>query len=230
MVSRGMKRYRIRRDEHLPLIGPAGDSPIAPAALFGRSAPLRLEIGCGHGEFIAALAASHPEEDLLGVEHDPLRVTKIAHKCWRAGAGNVRLFEGDAAVFVRRLPVGCMHRCYVLFPDPWPKLRHRRRRLLDYAFLLDLARALAPGGRLVIASDHHGYAFATLTNLSLLSALLRNRFLPAGYRFDEPVRFPTVFQRHREAAGFRICQLMCERTAVPAPPAVARPAARRAAL
>lgn len=224
MVSRGMKRYRVRRPEHAALIGPGGTAPLEPAAMFGRHAPLRLEIGCGHGEFIAALAASHPDEDLLGFEHDPLRVTKAAHKCWRSGASNVRLFEGDAAAGVRRLPESCLHRAYVLFPDPWPKLRHRRRRLLDRAFLLDLARAMAPGGRLVIASDHHGYAFATLTNLTLLPGLWRNRYLPEGYRFDVPVRFPTVFQRHREAAGLRICHMVLERTAVPAPPPVIRPA------
>ena len=218
MVSSGMKRYRVRSAEQARLVGDATSGVIDPAALFGRRAPLRLEVGFGHGSFLSRMAAAHPETDFLGVEQQDLRVTKTAHHSLKQGAQNVRLFWDDAHRFVRdRLPPGCLERCYVLFPDPWPKARHRRRRLLNRGFLLDVAWALQPGGRLVVASDTHNYALQALTNASTMPGLWRNRYAPQGYRVDIPTRFPTVFEAHKKAEGCRILYLMLERTAAPAP-------------
>lgn len=225
MVSPGMRRYRVRSDLQATLVGPEGDGRIDPLFLFGRQAPLRLEIGCGHGEFIAALAATHPAEDLIGVEYDHLRVTKIAHKCLKAGAANVRIFQGEAARFVaERCPPAAFHRIYILFPDPWPKAAQRRRRLVDRAFLLSLSRCAAPGCRLVFASDTHNYAMQVLNNLSSLPGLWSNRHPPPGFRFDVPVRFPTVFERHKREEGCSICQLCLERSRQPVPPSSSPPA------
>lgn len=218
MVSSGMRRYRVRTDAQAGLVGPDGDGVLDPQALFGRRAPLRLEVGFGHGEFISGMAAAHRDEDFIGVEYDRLRVTKTAHKCLKAGVTNVRLFGGEAHAFVRhRLPPAAFHRAYILFPDPWPKPGHRRRRLMNRAFLLDVAHAMAPGGRLTIASDTHDYAFQALSNLTTMPGLWRSLH-PCGYRFDIATRFPTVFERHKKEEGCTICYLLMERTAEPAPP------------
>lgn len=224
MVSSGMKRYRVRSDAQAHLVGARGSDPIDPAELFGRRAALRLEIGFGHGRFLSQMAAAHPEVDFLGVEHQDLRVTKTAHQSLKRGADNVRLFWDDAHRFVReRIPAGSLERVYILFPDPWPKPRHRRRRLMNRSFLLDVAWALAPGGRLIVASDTHNYALQALTNCSTLPGLWINRYAPLGYRIDIPTRFPTVFETHKKSEGCRICYLSLERSQHPALPRVRWP-------
>jgi tRNA (guanine-N7-)-methyltransferase len=227
MVSPAMRRYRVRTDAHAALVGTRDGAPIDPAALFGRSAPLRVEIGCGHGEFISQLAAAHPDEVFLGNEWDELRVTKIAHKCNKEGVGNVRVFGGEAHGFLRRLPDACAHRIYILFPDPWPKAGHRRRRLVNRDVLIDLSRIAAPGCRFIFGSDTHNYAMQVLSNISTLPGLWRNGYLPAGYRIDIPTRFPTVFERHKKSEGCTIAYLMMERTALAAPPPLPVPVGQR---
>lgn len=210
MASPAMRRYRRTTAPEEALIGPSGSAPLELDALFGRRAPRRLELGCGHGEFIAQMAAAHPDEDFVGIEIDRLRVNKCAHKCVQQGAANVRLFAGEAGELVARLPGAAFHRIYILFPDPWPKQAHRRRRLVNRAFLLELARVAAPGCRLVFASDRHDYAMQVLSNLSTIPGLWRS-LDPSGYRFDDPVRFTTVFERHKRAEGCSICRLRLER-------------------
>lgn len=217
MVSPGMKRYRTRTSEQARLVGERSAEPLDFSTLFGRRAPVRLEIGFGHGEFISQMAAAHPEEDFVGVDLNNLRTTKAAHKSNRLEAANVRVFNDEAQRFVReRIPPASVQRVYILFPDPWPKASHRRRRLMNRAFLLDVAWALAPGGRLIIASDTHNYAFQALWNCTTLPGLWLNRY-PGAFRFDIPTRFPTVFERHKKAEGCSICYLMLERSAAPAP-------------
>lgn len=220
MTTVTMRRFRQRSAEQAAMIASAQGPALDLDALFGRRVPRRLEIGFGHGCFLSPMAAAHPDEDFLGVEREDLRVNKTAHKSLGLQATNIRLFEGSAEGFLQRLPSASLHRAYVLFPDPWPKRRHRRRRLLIRSTLLDLAWALAPGGRLVIASDCHAYAFQALANISTLPGLFHNLYAPQGYRFDIPTRFPTVFERHCKAAGCRVCYLMLERSMQCAPPRI----------
>ncbi|MCS6970426.1 MAG: methyltransferase domain-containing protein [Planctomycetota bacterium] len=216
MASPALRRYRRISAAAAALILPADADLGALDALFGRRAPRRLELGCGHGEFIAALAAAHPEEDCLGIELDPLRVNKAAHKCAAAGAQHVRLLAAAAEAVLPRLPPAAFHRIYALFPDPWPKRAHRRRRLLNRATLLALARLAVPGCRLIVSSDCHEYALQVLTNATTLPGLWRP-LLPNGYALDLPVRFVTVFERHKRAEGARIMHVHLERSAVPLP-------------
>jgi tRNA (guanine-N7-)-methyltransferase len=231
MVAPGMRRYRVRTERQATLVGARGEGSLDLDALFGSElagAPTRLEIGFGHGEFISELARAHPEERFIGVEHEELRVTKTAHKCLKAGATNVRLFADDARRFLRsRVQPASISRAYVLFPDPWPKAAHRRRRLLTRGFLLDLSWVAAPACRFVMASDTHEYAFQCLSNLTTLPGLWRNLYQPAGYRFDIPTRFPTLFERHKKAEGCTICYLAFERTTARAPDRVPWPVNRR---
>lgn len=218
MVTAGMRRYKKRSQDQAALVGTDDESPVDPVELFGVQRKLRLEIGFGHGEFITAMAEEHPDESFIGVEHEPLRVTKTAHKCLKAGIRNVRLFGGDAHAFVRfRLPDASVHRIYILFPDPWPKADHRRRRLVSRSFLLDLARIAAPGCRFVFASDTHNYSMQVLSNTTLVPGLWANLYQPAGYRIDISTRFPTLFETYKKAEGCTIAYLLLERTGVPVP-------------
>lgn len=220
MVRSGMRRYRVRTDAQATLIG-ADRARLDIAALFGAPGLVRCEIGFGHGEFISQMAASHPSERFIGVDYDPLRATKTAHKSLKLEARNLRLFTDEAHRFVRfRLPPASLSRCYILFPDPWPKLGHRRRRLLNRSFLVDVTRAVAPGGRLIIASDTHNYAFQALSNLTTITGCWRNLYAPNGYRIDIPTRFPTTFEVHKKAEGDTICYLLLERTTAEPPPPV----------
>lgn len=214
MVSSGMKRYRRRSEAQAQLVGADDENVIDPIALFGRKAPLRLEIGFGHGRFLSQMAASHPDEDFIGVERNDLRVTKTAHKSNLLAATNIRLFRDEAHHFVHfRLAPACLSRIYILFSDPWPKPSHRRRRLVNRSFLVDLSHAAATNCRLVFASDTHEYAMQVLSHLTTLPGVWTNCYGPNGYRFDIPTRFPTVFESHKKAEGHSIAYLMLERTA-----------------
>ena len=212
MSSSAMRRYRQTSDAQQDLIGLPGESRLELDGLFGRAAPRRLEIGCGHGEFISQMAQVHPAEDFVGFEIDRLRVNKCAHKCLKLGATNVRMYYGEAEQLIARLPDAAFQRIYILFPDPWPKAAHRRRRLVNRGFLLELARVAAPGCILVFASDTHNYAMQVLANVSTIPGLWRSLH-PAGYKIDVPVRFETVFERHKRAEGCTIMNLRFERTA-----------------
>lgn len=226
MVTAGMRRYKVRTDDQKSFIGSEDQSPLELDSLFGTQRPLRLELGFGHGEFITAMAAEHPQESFIGVEHDPLRVTKTAHKCAKAGLDNVRLFGGDAHAFVRfRLPPASVNKIYILFSDPWPKTDHRRRRLVNRSFLLDLARIAAPGCIFVFGSDTHNYTLQVLSNTTTLPGLWRNCYAPVGYRVNIPTRFPTLFETYKKEEGCTIAYLMLERTTEPAPPSVPWPVA-----
>lgn len=214
MTSPAMRRYRRTTTAEDALIGQPGEGAIDLAAEFGRVAPRRLEIGCGHGEFISQMAQVHPGTDFVGLEIDRLRVNKCAHKCLKLGAGNVRLWAGEAAGFISRLPDAAFERIYILFPDPWPKAAHRRRRLVNRAFILELARVAVPGCRFVFASDTHNYAMQVLANVSTTPGLWRSLH-PAGYKVDVPVRFETVFERHKRAEGCTIMNVSFERVVEP---------------
>jgi tRNA (guanine-N7-)-methyltransferase len=206
-----MRRYRCIDDNAKSLIA-SDPGRLDLLNLFGRQAPLRLEIGFGHGEFLSAMAASHPEVDFLGVERQEIRVNKTAYKSAGLSATNVRLFQAEAHEFIQTsLPDACLERCYILFSDPWPKMSHRRRRLVNRAFLIDCARIMAPGGKLIFASDTHNYAMQVLSNAADLGHLWKNCYDPPGYRFNIPTRFPTTFEVHKKAEGWDIAYVCLQR-------------------
>jgi tRNA (guanine-N7-)-methyltransferase len=129
------------------------------AALFGRAAPLLLEIGFGSGLFLADWARRRPEANLLGVEISIPALRRAGRKLERAGLGNVRLLQADAAAVLRALcRPGGLAAVVINFPDPWPKKDHGARRLVDDPFLCLLASRMAAGGALDIATDHDEYA------------------------------------------------------------------------
>jgi tRNA (guanine-N7-)-methyltransferase len=123
---------------------------------FGRIAPLHVDLGCGDGSFLITLAERHPETNFLGIERMAGRVAKVCRKAARID--NMRVLHLESSYAVRYLiPENSVEFFYLLFPDPWPKRRHQRRRLMTPEFLESIHRALLPGGLLQLATDERDY-------------------------------------------------------------------------
>jgi tRNA (guanine-N7-)-methyltransferase len=133
-------------------------SQIDPTAIFGNRHLVELEVGSGKGAFLLARAAARPELNFLGVELAKAYCHYAADRIRRRGLTNVRMLCIEAAhLFQVCLPNACLWRVHVYFPDPWPKRRHHRRRLINPAFLAQVRRVLQPGGQLLIVTDHQEY-------------------------------------------------------------------------
>jgi tRNA (guanine-N7-)-methyltransferase len=147
--------------EAAPALALAGEGPIAPDDLFpGR--PLALEIGFGAGEHLAAQAARRPDWGVIGVEPFLNGFSACVRDVAAQGLSNVRLHQGDARDVLARLPDASLARIWILFPDPWPKARHHKRRLIQPAIVAEFARTLAPGAEVRFATDWRDYADRTL--------------------------------------------------------------------
>jgi len=163
-VSNAQQRAR---EELLPRYGIA----YAPAALdlsaiFGRSAPKILEIGFGMGETTAAIAAAHPDCDYLGIEVHTPGVGALLKMAGELGLANLRVIQHDAVEVVRdMIAPGSLDGIHLFFPDPWPKKRHHKRRLVQPPFVALLASRLKPGGYLHCATDWGDYAEQMLSVL-----------------------------------------------------------------
>ncbi len=129
-----------------------------PAEIFGPG-PLCLEIGCGLGDFVVELAARHPEKTFLAIDIYNKGCLKTCAKAEAAGLGNIRVMRMEARwLLSRHLPLERLSAVYINCPDPWPKKRHRRRRLVNAAFLASLLPHMRPDGEFFFASDFHDYA------------------------------------------------------------------------
>ncbi len=136
-------------------------------AAFGRKAPKILEIGFGMGETTAAIAAVQPENDYLGVEVHAPGVGALLKRIDAGGITNIRIIRHDAvAVLENMIPPGSLAGAHVFFPDPWPKKKHNKRRLVQPPFIALLASRIAPGGHLHLATDWEQYAEQMLAVLS----------------------------------------------------------------
>lgn len=137
----------------------AGTVAYDPPGWFGRTAPLVLEIGSGMGESTAALAAAAPEHDHLAVEVFEPGLAQLLMRIGELGLTNLALLRGDAVELLRtRVPEGSLAAVRIFFPDPWPKRRHRKRRLVQPEVAALVASRLAPGGTLHLATDWEDYA------------------------------------------------------------------------
>ncbi len=139
------------------------DLPLGPDTL--GSGETWLEIGFGGGEHLAEQASRHPAVRFLGAEPFLNGAASALRHIDERGLENVRLHVGDARDLLAALPDASLSRIFILFPDPWPKARHRKRRLVNPAFAGELARGLAPGGRLRFATDWADYAETALLAL-----------------------------------------------------------------
>ena len=128
------------------------------ADTFGRPAPLVVEVGFGNGAALAELAKTHPDWNCVGVDVYRPGFGALMLACERDGIDNVRIADTEARRFLHRLEPGCLHRLHVFFPDPWPKKRHHKRRLVDADFATVAARCLESRGTLALATDWPPYA------------------------------------------------------------------------
>lgn len=140
-------------------------APFDPAALMPGAEEVWLEIGFGGGEHMAAQAARRPDVLILGAEPFLNGVASAVRHIDEQGLKNVRVHDGDVRDLIARLPDACLTRVFILFPDPWPKARHHKRRLVQADLLAELARVLKPGGRLRFASDWADYVDWTLERI-----------------------------------------------------------------
>lgn len=151
------------------------------AALFGNVRPVEVEIGCGKAGFLLRQAQAHPDRNYLGIEWAGKYFRFAADRMARRGVENVRLVRTDAKHFVmHRLPPASLAALHVYHPDPWPKKRHHKRRLFTAEFVEAAARALAPGGRLAVQTDHAEY-FQQIRTVTAARQELR----PAPFESDE---------------------------------------------
>lgn len=160
-------------DALLPRLSvPFQTDPIDLAAVFGRNAPRIMEIGFGMGETTAQIAAQRPDQDYLGIEVHTPGVGSLLKQIEAQGLGNVRIIQHDAVeVLERMIEPGSLAGAHIFFPDPWPKKRHQKRRLIQPPFVALLASRLEPGGYLHCATDWQEYAEQMLAVLSAEPAL-----------------------------------------------------------
>jgi tRNA (guanine-N7-)-methyltransferase len=141
--------------------------PIDLSAVFGRRAKIILEIGCGMGETTAAIAAAHPKTDFLGIEVHTPGVGSLLKLIDEGGLGNLRVIQHDAVEVLREMIApASLDGAHIFFPDPWPKKRHHKRRLVQTDFVALLASRLKPGGYVHLATDWEEYAGQMLEVLS----------------------------------------------------------------
>jgi tRNA (guanine-N7-)-methyltransferase len=192
-------------------IDPAADPPDLDQ-VFGRSAPRVLEIGFGNGEALLDMAAQQPQRDFIGIEvHEP----GVGHALLGAqtrGLANLRLMRHDAVeALTQQFAPGSLDEILIFFPDPWPKKRHHKRRLIQPAFMALLAGALKPGGVLRLATDWQPYAGHMLQVLNGCERL-RNCADDTGFVPRPAARPLTRFERRGLRLGHAVWDLAYTRT------------------
>lgn len=195
-----------------------GQEPVDLPALFGRVAPVTLEIGFGNGESFAWQAEQMPERDFIGIEVHRPGVGHLLGELERRGLQNVRVFNDDAVpVLETRIPPASLDTVQIFFPDPWHKKRHHKRRLIRHGFVLLLASKLRPGGHLHLATDWEDYA----QQMMAVMAACAEFFVPEGPQpLDSrpPARPTTRFERRGERRGHRVSDLLYRRTEISGAP------------
>ena len=228
--ARGIRSYVLRRSHFsaaqrdayerlMPVFGlPFTPEPLDLAQAFGRVAPQVLEIGFGMGETTAAIAEANPGIDYLGVEVHTPGVGALLKQIELRGLRNIRVIEFDAQEVVGvQIPDISLTGIHVFFPDPWPKARHHKRRLLQPQFVTRLVAKLRPGGYLHLATDWPDYAEQVHAVLEATEGLTPTR--PRGGATDAafgassgPARPETKFERRGVALGHPITDLVRYRT------------------
>jgi tRNA (guanine-N7-)-methyltransferase len=204
-------RFGVQRREALRRLWPeygveVGGGPFGAAEVFGRRAPLVLEIGSGMGEATAARAAADPARDYLAVEVHSPGVANLLALIDAGGWTNVRVAHGDALELVRdRIPPASLDAVLAFFPDPWPKLRHHKRRLFQPSHVALLRSRLVPGGTIHTATDWPDYAEAMRTALAGDPGLV-NRYERWAPR--QTGRPETRYERRARQAGREIFELV----------------------
>ena len=194
-----------------PTYGLEGAGVLDLDAVFGRRAPRVMEIGFGNGETLVSLAESHPECDYLGVDVYEPGIGRTLAAVAEKHLTNVRLLRGDAVDVLReRVAPASLDTVLLLFPDPWPKKRHHKRRLVQADFVKLVADKLVPGGRFHLATDWQDYAEQMLAVLEAEDAFVnlagQGNFCTRGTR-----RPMTKFERRGQRLGHGVLDLRFQR-------------------
>jgi tRNA (guanine-N7-)-methyltransferase len=164
--------------------------------LFPKAQPLEVELGAGDGSFLAKYAEAHREHNFIGVERLLGRLRKIEKKSLRAGLENVALFRIEASYFLEfLLPEKSVSALHVYFPDPWPKRKHRKNRLVNEPFAELVGKVLLPGGTIFLRTDDADY-FSQMTRVFGANPGFDKREVPA-----ELLSFVTDFERNFHLRG-----------------------------
>ena len=201
---------RAAYDTLLPRFGiPYAPTPIDLGQVFGRANPKTLEIGFGMGETTACIAALQPDRDFLAIDVHAPGVGSLLRLIERDSLTNVRIVSHDAVDVVNRMIAPCaLAAVHVFFPDPWPKKRHHKRRLLQPAFVHALAERLAPDGYLHAATDWEDYAHEMLATLAQEPLLANSATTFAPRPAYRPL---TKFERRGLARGHGVWDLIFRR-------------------
>ncbi len=194
-------------DEYLPVLGLPADRRCDLREAFGRNAPRCAELGFGMGDALIEMAGASPERDFLGVEVYEPGIGRVLHQAMSRGLTNLRVIAGDAVeVLSGCLPEESLHEVYLFFPDPWPKKRHHKRRLVNPAFARLVASRLVPGGRFLLATDWPPYALHMLEVLEG-EPMLRNLAGAGHFAPRAPERVLTRFERRAAGLGHSVRDL-----------------------
>ena len=190
---------------------PFAEAELNLADLFGRTVPCTLEIGFGNGEHLVTRARTEPARNFLGAEVHRPGIGHLLRAAAAANLGNLRIIAHDAVeVLQRQIAPGALDEIQILFPDPWPKKRHHKRRLIQGEFAALAASRLCSGGRLLLATDWEPYAEHMQQVLDACSSLT----LVSGAELEKsPGRAATRFEQRGLRLGHPVCDLVYRRDA-----------------
>ncbi len=181
-------------------------------AVFGRQAPLVVEVGFGNGHSLAEMARQNPDTNFVGIELFGKGILKLTRRLERDGIDNVRVVKGEAvACLTDMFTVGELDAIHVNFPDPWPKRRHHKRRLVAAPFVELLHGRVRPGGRVHLATDFTCYAYQMRTVFEAHPGFI-NRAGAQRFLYHLPGRVKTKYERKFAALGATIRYLEYQRS------------------
>jgi tRNA (guanine-N7-)-methyltransferase len=188
------------------------DAPLDLRAVFGRSAPTVLEIGFGNGESLVQMAAAAPQKNFLGIEVHRPGVGNLLLQLEQRGLDNVRVMQRDAVeVLNLNIPDNVLDAVHLFFPDPWPKKRHHKRRIVQPEFVSLVARRLRPGGVFHMATDWQDYAEHMMAVMSA-SPAFENCAGPGAWSSRPDDRPETRFERRGQRLGHGVWDLLFRKT------------------
>ena len=188
-----------------------GETPLELTQTFGRTAPVTLEIGFGNGQSLADMALAEPQRDFIGIEVHRPGVGRLLQRIERDDIDNIRIFCADAHdVLEAMIPAGALDRIQLFFPDPWPKKKHHKRRILSPAFVTLAASRLRSNGLLHMATDWAPYAEAALEILNTHASFTNTS---EGFAPRPDWRPLTKFEQRGQRLGHDVYDLIFRRIA-----------------
>lgn len=178
-----------------------GEKPFDPQTLFKAPAPLTIEIGYGGGEHLARKARETPDANFIGCEVFTGGIAKLLQAVDEEDISNIRLFTDDALKLLTVLPDASVDSVYLLYPDPWPKTRHHKRRFVSPVTLDQLARVIRPGGTFNFASDIEDYADWTLAHILREPRFAFAPTAPGAWHEPYPGWQPTRYEQKARREG-----------------------------